>query len=554
MHIEKMGVVVNFITTFFIAHILQWRDNTMKKFFTKQFTSIILIIVLALSALIGCARKDEGKSLSNLNNEKEVVLGAARDLAPGEQDAYYTSSILYVWEPLIGLDDDGAPKAELAESWSNSQDYKEWIFKIKQGIKFHDGVELNADAVVKNFQRYISMKTKSSPFYSFNVDKTYPNLESVEKISDNEVKLTFSKPISTLIYNMARFGSAIYSPECFDIQTGDFTKFAQGTGPFKIVEREKDQFVLLERNEDYYGEKSKVKNVRVKVIKDAQTRYTALKSEEIMGVMDLGAITPELANELIKDDNFDIATSKSTITQFISVNGTKAPFNNIKIKEALDLLIDRQTIVDEFYGGHGTPTKNILNSASPFAKEIRSVYNAEKAKEVIKGELKGEVMNLEFIIPSYGVDRYPYKTVAEYIQSVLQEVGLNSDITILDGPTFKEAQKNGEYDIALHTQGLPNAEPFSIFDGYMKSTGSSNKSYSLGYKNDRADELIKDLETTVDLEEREKIYNELQDISAEHPSAIPLFEDVNLIAYNKKITGYKPTLYGTTLVNMEWNQ
>lgn len=136
----------------------------------------------------------------------------------------------------------------------------------------------------------MNMKTKSSPFYSFDIEKTYPNLQSVDKVSDYEVKLTFSKPISTLIYNMARFGSAMYSPECFDVKTGDFTKYAQGTGPFKIKEREKEQFVLLERNQDYYGDKSKVKNVRVNVIKDAQTRYTALKSEEIMGVMDLGLL------------------------------------------------------------------------------------------------------------------------------------------------------------------------------------------------------------------------------------------------------------------------
>ncbi|MGO0862010.1 ABC transporter substrate-binding protein, partial [Clostridioides difficile] len=214
----------------------------------------------------------------------------------------------------------------------------------------------------------------------------------------------------------------------------------------------------------------------------------------------------------------------------------------------------RETIVNKFYGGHGTPTINILNQGSPFAKEIKPVYDAEKAKKIIKDELKGETKELEFIIPSYGVDRYPYKTVAEYIQSVLSEVGLNSKITILDGAAFKEAQKTGNYDIALHTQGLPNAEPFSIFDSYMRSTGSSNIAYSLGYKNERADELIGQLEKTMDLDERSKIYDELQDISAEHPSAIPLFEDVNLIAYNKKITGYKPTLYGTTLANMEWNK
>lgn len=532
----------------------------MKKLIKSKLMIIAMAIIIFAAVLTGCTTNNEGgaspskgQEANPLNEEKEIVLAAARDLSPGETDAYYTSSILYVWEPLIGLGDDGAPIPQLAEKWTNTEDYKEWTFKIKEGVKFHDGVDLNADAVIKNFERYTNMKTKGSPFYSFNVEKTYPNLKSFEKVSDYEIKLTFSEPISTLIFNMARFGSAIYSPDCFDVNTGDFTTFAQGTGPFKIVEREKDQYVLLERNENYYGEKSKVKNVRVKVIPDSQTRYTALKSEEIMGVMDLGAITPELAAELLKDDQFATSTSKSTITQFMAVNGTKAPFNNEKVKEALSLLIDRDTIVNEFYGGHGTPTINILNQASPFAKEIKPVYDPEKAKKIINEELNGETMELDFIIPSYGVDRYPYKTVAEYIQAVLSEVGLTANITILDGAAFKEAQKNGDYNIALHTQGLPNAEPFTIFSGYMSSQGSSNIAYSLGYVDERADELIEKLKITMDLEERGKIYDELQDISAAHPSDIPLFEDVNLIAYNKKISGYEATIYGTTLANMEWS-
>ncbi|MCB2310890.1 ABC transporter substrate-binding protein [Clostridium tagluense] len=527
----------------------------MKKLMKSRLMIIAMAIIVFASLLTACTsgKKIGDGATGKLNEEKEIVLGAARDLAPGETDAYYASSILYVWEPLVGLGENGVPIPQLAEEWSNSKDYKEWTFKIKKGVKFQDGIDLNADAVIKNFERYTNMKTKGSPFYSFNVNKTYPNLESVQKVSGYEVKLIFSKPISTLTYNMARFGSAMYSPKCFDVNTGDFTTFAQGTGPFKIVDRKKDQFTLLERNENYYGEKAKVKNIKIKVIPDSQTRYSALKSEEIMGVMDLGAITPELATELVKDKNFETSTSPSTITQFISVNGLKSPFNNAKIKEALSLLIDRQTIVKEFYGGHGTPTINILNQTSPFAKEIKPVYDAKKAKEIIKKELNGQKMKLEFVIPSYGVDRYPYKAVAEYLQSVLSEVGLNSNITILDGAAFKEAQKTGNYNMALHTQGLPSAEPFTIFDGYMRSGGSSNKAYSLGYKNQRADELIEKLKGTMDLKERGKIYNELQDISAKNPSSIPLFEDVNLIAYNKKITGYKATIYGTTLSNMKWS-
>jgi len=521
----------------------------MKKLFKNKILLIFLVLTMVLGTLAGCTTKD-----TSINEDEEIVLAAARDLSPGAKDAYYATSILFVWEPLIGLDDKGNPCAELAEKWTNSEDFKEWTFKIKEGVKFHDGVQLDADAVIKNFDRYMNMKTKGSPFYSFDLEKTYPNLKEVVKVSDYEVKLIFNKPISTLIYNMARFGSAIYSPQCFDINTGDFTDIAKGTGPFKIVEHEKDQYTLLERNEEYYGDKAKAKKVRVKVIPDAETRFSALKSEEIMGVMDLGAITPELSKELLKDKNFDVSTGKSSITHFISTNGVKGPFSNAKMKEALSLIVDRDLIVDEFFGGYGTSTINILNHTSPFAKEIKPVHDKEGAKEIAKEVLKGETKEVKFIVPSYGVDRYPYKPEAEYIQSAIKDIGLNATITILDGAAFKEAMKKGEYDLAIHPQGLPNAEPFTIFEGYMHSKGSSNKSYSLGYKNQRVDELIDKLKETNDITKREEIYNELQDISAKDPASIPLFQDVNLIAFNKKIKGFEATSYGTTLNKMEWSK
>lgn len=123
---------------------------------------------------------------------------------------------------------------------------------------------------------------------------------------------------------MTNFGSAMYSPKCFD-ENYNYTGIAQGTGPFKITENVKDQYVLLERNEDYWGEKAAAKTIRVMTIPDVNTRFSAMKSGEIMGVIDLKAITPALAVELVKDDQFAITTTNSTMIDFLCLNGTKAP-------------------------------------------------------------------------------------------------------------------------------------------------------------------------------------------------------------------------------------
>ncbi|SKC81417.1 ABC transporter substrate-binding protein [Maledivibacter halophilus] len=535
----------------------------------NKVTILVLIIAMMLSSalLIGCSGQkttepadtakpkettDEQKQEETIKDE-EIVLAAPRDVAPGKEDAFFTSVILYIWEPLIGMGENGEPVPKLATSWEASEDKKEWTLKLREGVIFHNGEKFNANSVVANFNRYKKMKSRNSKFYTFNVDKVYPGLIDCEKTDDFTVKITFKNPLPTLPYNMVNFGSPIYSSDSFD-ENGDFVGIPSATGPFKLVEMEKDSYCVLESYKGYYGEKAKAEKIRVKVIPDAQTRYSALKAEEIMGVMDLGAITPALAEELLKDDRFEKSVEKSTISHYISANGNKPPFDNLNMRKAISLALDRQLIVDEFYKGLGKPTQNILNYASPFEKIIEHEYDIEKAKQLAKEALKGEKKDIDMIVPSAFTQKYPYKEEAEYIQATLKELGLNVNILIYDWPTFKELRKNGEFNLSMHIQGLPNMEPYSIFDRFMRSNGSTNIAYNLGYKNDRVDELMDKLDQTLDLDERAKIYDELQDLSAEELPTIPLFCDANLIVFNKKIDGYKSIIYGTTLPELHWRK
>ncbi|MEG1537373.1 MAG: ABC transporter substrate-binding protein [Clostridiales bacterium] len=518
----------------------------MKKIGKLKLVALLLTVLMTLGVLVGCSSK------TAVDPDSEVILAGARDLAPGEKDAYYTSSILKIWEPLVGVNDAGEPIPVLAKEWMHSDDYKVWTFKLVENVKFHDGTTFNADVVVKNFDRYTSMKTKSSPFYTFDVSKIYPNLEKVEAGGENEVKLSFTEPFSTLIYSMTNFGSAMFSPECFDKTTGDFTGIVQGTGPFKLMAHEKDQYAVLQRNEEYYGEKAGAKNIRVKVIPSAETRYSALKSEEIMGVLDLGSLTPALTNELLKDEKYAVSTADSTINHYIHTNGTKAPFNDPKMKKALSLLIDREKIVNDFFYGYATPTVNFLNQVSPFYKEEKQDVDVEQAKKLANEVLQGQTAEVSFIIPQYGIDRYPYKEIVEYLQSELKQIGLNASITILDGAAYKAAQKAGNYDLAIGTQGLPNFEPAMLFKNYMGSNGSTNKAYCLGYNNEKVDALLKTLDVTQDMAERGKIYDALQDIAVSDPATTPIFGDVNLGVYNKKLDHYNAAIYGITLDQVKW--
>lgn len=510
----------------------------------------LLISLLVIISLVGCSNPNikEEASVSG-NADKEIVLAGYRNLAPGNEDGYYCSKILYVWEPLITQDDNANPIGSLAETWEMSEDGKEWTFHLKKGVKFHDGEEFNADAVVANFDR-MKIGVKPSNFYPLDIDSHYPNLENYEKVDDHTFKLTFSQPSPTILYNMVNFGSPIYSPQNFDEQ-GNFNGLAIGTGPFKIVENELDQYVLLERNEDYYGEKAQAKAIRVKVIPDADTRFSALKSEEILGVIDLNAIPASLAKELENDEKIAVSSSSSTMIRFLTANGTKAPFNDVRMRQAVSLVLNRKQLVDDVYFGFGSPTTNILNYSTPFYKEFPVEENKEQAKQLAKEVLGEERITIKYL---YNSKEAAQKGEAELIASWLSEIGLDCELQPMEMSNLKAEMKNGEYGLARMQQGLSNSEPSTIFRRFMLSSGDTNKNYSLGYQSDEVDRLVEEALSSIDIEQRKSLYNQVQEISTIDLPVIPLFNDRTVVAYNKKLKGYDAKLYGIDLPKVGWNE
>ena len=141
----------------------------MKNFSIKMIAVCMFLVLLFLS---GCTERQEPKTI--LPKDKDmVVLAAARHLAPGKDDAYYCSKILFVWEPLITRTDNGMPAPCLATSWEMLNGGKEWIFHLRKNVRFHDGSLFNADAVIKNFDR-LKYGMRLSNYYYLDKDVFYP--------------------------------------------------------------------------------------------------------------------------------------------------------------------------------------------------------------------------------------------------------------------------------------------------------------------------------------------------------------------------------------------
>ena len=510
----------------------------------------ILCLLLALLSVSGCGRsvQEEGAA-APAQSDDTIVLAAYRHLAPGESDGYYCSKILEVWEPLITVDEEtGAPAPCLAASWEMLDKGRVWVFHLRQGVRFHDGTPFTAQSVLDNLA-WMGKGVRTSAYYPRNIKSYYPHLERVEALDTYTVRMTFSQPNINQLYNMMNFGSPMYAPSCL-AEDGTFAGTALGTGPFRIAENVKDRYVLLTRNEDYYGEKARAQRIVVRSIPSADVRFAALKAEEILGVLDIGAMPPVLADELAQDARFAISTSRSIMVRYLALNGKKPPFDDVRMRRAVSLLLDRRLLVDALYLGYATPTMNLLSIASPFYKEFPVVQDVEEAKRLAHEVLGDERREIVYCVN--GADPIA-KGEAELVAYWLADLGLDVRIEALEAPMLTVRMRRGDYDIARSQQGLPNGDPLYVFEGFFSPKGSRNKALSLGYDNAEVNELLTVLHTEPNEGRRRAIFDRIQAISVAEQPLVPLYYDENIVVYNAaRLTGYRALRYGISLSKVGW--
>ncbi len=515
------------------------------KYIAKVFFLFLAVLFGLLLPGCGQERADGGK---------EIILAAGRDLVQGPKDPYFSTVILKTWESLVGISDDGHEYPMLAESWEANPDKTEWIFNLRKNITFHDGEPFNAEAVVHNFHRFQHMGYRPSSFYGFLIDRNYPGLIKAEADGPYRVHLYFKKPVPMLIYRMAGWGSAMFSPKCFDEETGNWTDIAKGTGPFRIVEFHPDSYSVIERFDGYHGKKARAERIKIRTIPSPDARYSAMRSGEIDGVLDLGGLTPLMIRELERTGKFENNSFYSTISHYLTINNGRFPFSDERMRKALNLAIDRNKIVKYYFAGFGTPTRSFLNSTNPFAHRVEPVYDPAKAEELAKEVLGNKRCEVKMLLPQYGAARYPYKVICEFIQAELKPLGLDVKITLVDGMEQKKLMGRGDYDMSIGTRGLGNLDPTSLMQEFFSTNGTTNQANHILYSNPKIDSYFEELSHTYEIEDRRVIYDKIGQELLDHPAVVPLLEDHNIAVYTNRLAGYKAAVYGVTLADVHWKE
>lgn len=429
----------------------------------------------------------------------------------------------------------------LATRWESSEDGLIWRFYLRRGVKFHDGSDFNADAVVFSFMRQLDV---NHPYHNGKFP-TWQGLfaqyiNNVEKIDEYTVKIILDKPFAPLLSGLSMFAMSIISPKAMkELGKEGFDKHGVGTGPFKFVEWTVNDRIVLEANEDYWDGRPYLDRVVYKVVPDNSIRTLQLQS----GASDvIDGLAPYDVARIKRDPNLSLSSIEGLNVGYLAMHTEKAPFNDKRVRQAVNYAINKDPLVKVIYQGLATLASNPLpptlwghnDDLKPYE------YNPQKAKELLAqaGYPDGFSFTLDVMKNPRPYMPEPVK-VAQAIKQNLSMIGINVTLRIND---WKEHLQITVFDPKTDYQAcilgwfadMPDPNDFLYVllskDTAVKEKGHNNQAM---YVSEEYSDLVGRANQIYDKTERIRLYKQAQIIVHEDVPLIPLAHGLTMIAFNK---------------------
>ena len=446
-------------------------------------------------------------------------------LDPHTVSSYSSYQILNnVVETLTFYDDNLNLIPRLAESWERSEDGLTWTFKLREGVMFHNGREMTAEDVKWSFDRLLDPETGAG-----NAANVGPPGTTIEVIDDYTVAITNPEPVGilpqTLGFNMA---SGVIAKESLN-EDGIIVE-PIGTGPFKIAEVEGTTRLLLEKHEDYWQEDLPYLDaIEITPIPDDTVRETALRSGEVDWVL---AIAPQNFQLLEEDPNVVVSTAPQLSYDYMGMNLTREPFDDVRVRQAIALALDREQIAQAGYFGLAEPIQGPTGPGSPWYFDYAPYdRDVERAKELLAEAGYPDGFEME-LLPTvqYG------ETVraAQVIQQQLAEIGITATINAPEWSEWLELEGNFKYDAYIcNWNALIDADQY-----YYLQHKSDQVFNFTGYNNPEFDELVTDGRSISDFDERYQIYEQLNQMLVDDAPYIYMYNKLEVRAYAPYVKGF----------------
>ena len=396
-----------------------------------------------------------------------------------------------IFEGITRIGPDGQVQPGLAESWEISDDGKVYTFKLRTGVKFHDGADFSADDVKFSIERAMAED-------SVNPQKgLYSAIDTVEVVDPATVVVTLKHPQGAFLWNMGWGEAAIVSPASAD----NNKEHPVGTGPFKFESWAKGSSIKLVKNPDYWGEPVALERAEFRIVPDAAAAIPALLSGDVHAFsnMPAGDALPQIQG----DPRFKVVIGSTEGETVLSTNNKKEPFDKLQVRQAIAHALNRDELIAGTMSGLGVPIGSHFAPHHPAYVDLTGTYphDPERAKELLAeaGFPDGFSATLKLPPPGYARDG------GQVIASQLRQVGGNLGIIPLEwadwlGQVFAEK----DYDLSIVSHVEPN--DINIY---------GRKDYYFQYDNPEFDAALQELEVTVDEDKRNELYGRLQRILAE---------------------------------------
>ncbi len=538
----------------------------------KRYLKIILMLVFVLSMLAACSPKTNDTSLSDqsgsasvseetggnevnstggADNEKIINVALSSDPEFDQFDNIITGMQLLqanamVYEGLVKYGKKGELVPGLAESWDISEDGKIYTFHIREGVQFTDGTPLNAEVVKFSFDRWVH----DPKLQSFSIAKYLDKMEIIDEMTiafhfteayyPILIEFSYPRPVGIMSLNSV---SPAGDPE------GEFVK-SIGTGAWMIGDFVKGQTATLVANPNYWGEKPAVDKIVFSVIPDPQARIYAIQNGEIdIAGGSMSSISIDSLPSIEGVDNVELKRFPSTTSYFTIFNYNNVQLSDVKVRKALNMLVDTNAIAEHLLNGVGKPAKALFQEDVPFTTEENSKWydvDLEGAKELLAEagytmnadgiqEKDGKPLSFRFVFSDKEFTEW--KAIAEYLQAEFAKVGVE---LILDNREinayYDSLWKDKDYDLIIYRTYSDSWNPH----GFLVSifTGSED-SPAVGWDDEELTAMINDVLKKTNDVEKQKGYDAIYKKMYDDACIIPLYYPEELFLVSKRLENVK---------------
>jgi ABC-type transport system substrate-binding protein len=498
----------------------------------QKFQIMFAFLVLLSLVLAACGPADSGAPA----DDKTLTIASGTDIENMNIHLVTSSpsySVLeHIYESLFTMTEEGVLQPLLAESLTSTGE-NTYELKLRQGVTFTDGTPFNADAVIANLA-WVQNPDNGAPF-AFLISQ----LVEYEKVDDYTLTLVTQQPFAPLPAHLSHGALAMISPAALEQGVDFLSANAVGTGPYLLKEWARDEAVVLERNPNYWGDAPKVGTVIFKVVKEDGARIIEIES----GTVDVAVrVPPAEISRLQANPDIDVVVTPGLRTIYIFFNVTEPPFDDVRVRQAVNYAVDKQAIVSNLFNDAA------LVSSAPFAPPIfgyaeQSVYarDIEKAKALLAdaGVEPGTEVKLYHPTGRYIQDAL----VADAVRASLREIGLEVRLETMEWPQYvptvrKTKEEGNDVQFAMLGWGVPTVDADYALWALFHSSEAPPGFNGAFYNNPEVDALLETGRTTLDPAQRQAAYSQAIAIIWEDAPWLFLYSEIQVTAVRKGVTGF----------------